>query len=221
MRYHTIFFDLDDTLYPSHTGLWEAILTRMHAYMHKVVNLPEEQLSALRQQYLETYGTTLRGLQHHYHVNTDEYLAYVHDLPLQDYIQPDPLLRQLLLSLPQQRWIFTNSDINHARRVLNILGAQDCFEGIIDVHAIQFQPKPTLPAYQVALQLSGAQDASGCVLLDDAPRNLAPAREMGFFTILVGTEQPHPSAHLSIPNLHHLPQAMPELWESNGHGPHD
>lgn len=221
MRYHTIFFDLDDTLYPPHSGLWEAILTRMHAYMHKIVNLPEEQLSALRQQYLETYGTTLMGLQQHYHVNTDEYLAYVHDLPLEQFIQPDPALRQLLLSLPQQRWIFTNADINHARRVLNLLGTQDCFEGIIDVHAIQFKPKPTLPAYQTALQLSGQQDPAHCILLDDAPRNLAPAREMGFFTILVGTDQAHPAAHLSIRSLHHLPEAMPELWKDNHHGPHN
>lgn len=215
MRYHTLYFDLDDTLYPSHSGLWEAILTRMHAYMHQVVNLPEDQLSGLRQQYLETYGTTLAGLQRHYQVNTDEYLAYVHNLPLEKYIQPDPALRQMLLSLPQRRWIFTNSDSNHARRVLGILGAQDCFEGIIDVRAVDFNPKPTLSAYQIALRLSGEDDPTHCILMDDSTRNLAPAREMGFFTILVGSSQPHPSANLSITSLHQLPQAMPELWQGN------
>jgi len=218
MPYNTIFFDLDDTLYPSNSGLWEAILTRMHAYMQKIVHLPDDQLSALRQQYLETYGTTLAGLQRHYAVNTDEYLAYVHDLPLEDYIQPDPALRQMLLSLPQRRWIFTNSDGNHVQRVLNILGLQGCFEGVIDVRAVDFNPKPTLPAYQLALQLSGEDDPSRCILLDDAPRNLAPARQMGFFTVLVGSDQPHPAANLSIASLQRLPQAMPELWEDNHRG---
>ena len=71
MRYTTLFFDLDDTLYPAHSGLWEAILQRMQDYMLDLVDLPADQLAALRQSYLEKYGTTLRGLQREYHVNSD------------------------------------------------------------------------------------------------------------------------------------------------------
>jgi putative hydrolase of the HAD superfamily len=116
MPYTTIFFDLDDTLYPVQAGLWEAIRNRMSQYMAERMGLPVEQIDALRKQSLETYGTTLRGLQHNYHSDSDDYLAYVHDLPLDKFIQPDPVVRQMLLSLPLHRWIFTNADSQHAQR---------------------------------------------------------------------------------------------------------
>lgn len=212
MENRCLFFDLDDTLYPASTGLWEAIRQRMHTYMKKRIDLPDEQLAALRQYYLENFGTTLRGLQNDYQIDADEYLAYVHDLPLETFIKPDPHLRDLLLKMQTRRWIFTNADANHARRVLNILGLQDCFEGIIDIRALAFTCKPDPEAYQRALALAGEDDPRGCILLDDSPRNLAPAHQMGFGTVLVGSEQPNPYADLSIASLHALPQHMPELW---------
>ncbi len=36
---------------------------------------------------LHTYGTTLKGLQIHNKVDTDEYLAYVHNVPLENLYQ--------------------------------------------------------------------------------------------------------------------------------------
>jgi putative hydrolase of the HAD superfamily len=185
MPFTTLFFDLDDTIYPNSTGLWEAIRSRMGQYMHERLGLPVDQVPALRRRYFITYGTTLRGLQIHYHVNADDYLAYVHDLPLTEYLQSAPELRRLVLSLPQRRWIFTNADDQHARRVLDVLGLTDCFEGIIDVRAIEFACKPELAAYERALAIAGNPCAHECVLIDDSPVNLAPARRMGFTTVLV------------------------------------
>jgi pyrimidine 5'-nucleotidase len=138
MSYTTLFFDLDDTLYPGSNGLWALIRERMGWYMVEVLGLPESEVPALRRKYYETYGTTLRGLQIHHQVDVDDYLHYVHDLPLEQFLQPNPELRALLLSLPQQRWIFTNADADHARRVMSVLGVQDCFTGIIDIRAIGF-----------------------------------------------------------------------------------
>lgn len=213
MRYKSLYFDLDDTLYPSASGLWEAIRGRMNTYMQKFMDLPLPEIAAIRQSYLERYGTTLRGLQTQYEVDADDYLAFVHDLPLEKFIHPDPDLHNLLESLPQKRWIFTNSDRNHVRRVLNILGLADCFNGIIDIHAVDFACKPDQLAYQRALRFAGDEDPSGCVIFDDALRNLAPAREMGFFTILVGKDGPEPQVDRVIPSLHALRECMPELWE--------
>jgi len=212
MPYSTLFFDLDDTLYPSTSGLWEAIRERMSRYMWERLNLPKEEVPDLRKHYFDTYGTTLRGLQIHHRVDADEYLAYVHDLPLQSYIHPDPGLREMILGLSPRKWIFTNADDQHAQRVLAELDLVGCFNGIIDIRAIQFACKPEIVAYQRAMALAGVVDPTRCVLLDDSPRNLAPAREMGFFTILVGTPDPDPSASLSLSSIIELPSAMPELW---------
>jgi putative hydrolase of the HAD superfamily len=215
MPINTLFFDLDDTLYPASTGLWNAIRDRMNAYIGNLVDLPPGEIVALRQHYLETYGTTLRGLQIHYQIDADEYLAYVHDLPLKKYIQPDPCLGTLLHSLPQRRWIFTNADIHHARRILSILQLEGCFEGIIDIRALNFICKPDPVAYVRALEVAGISNPAECVLFDDAPRNLQPALDRGWIPVWVGGEQSNPAAFLTIPNLHALPQAMPELWDQS------
>jgi len=213
MPFESLYFDLDDTLYPASSGLWDAIRDRMNAYMEGLIGLPREEIVNLRQSYLEKYGTTLRGLQAYYEVDADEYLAFVHDLPLEKYILPDPDLRQLLLSLHQHRWVFTNADVNHARRVLNILGVFDCFDGIIDIRAIDFACKPETIAYQRAMVVARDDDPAKCVLFDDSARNLAPAHAIGFYTVLVGKDGTGLPVDRAIPSLHQLRECMPELWQ--------
>lgn len=213
MHFKSLYIDLDDTLYPASSGLWTAIRERMNAYMQSLMDLPIAEIISLRKKYLETYGTTLRGLEAHFNVDRDEYLAYVHDLPLENFIHPDPALRSLLLSLPQRRWVFTNADNNHANRVLKVLGLVDCFDGVIDIRAIDFACKPDKIAYERALNITGDDDPANCVIFDDAVRNLAPAREMGFYTILVGKDGSEPSVDHSIPSLHDLRDCVPELWD--------
>lgn len=214
MRYTTVFFDLDDTLYPVEAGLWQAIRNRMSQYMVERMGLPADQVDTMRKSYLDTYGTTLRGLQHNFQIDSDDYLAYVHDLPLQNFIQPDPAVRQMLLSLPRQRWIFTNADIHHAQRVLTTLDLEGCFNGIIDVKAMDFLNKPDPLAYYCALEIAGATDPHACVLLDDAARNLEPARQMGFTTVLVNPIYQNNSAEYQITSIRDLPKALPELWQN-------
>lgn len=208
----TIFFDLDDTLYDKNNGLWLAIRTRMGYYLEDLLKLPAEEIAVLRRNYYETYGTTLRGLQIHHQVDTDDYLDYVHDLPLEKYLQPDPALQQMLKSLPLRKFIFTNADSAHAFRVLNALGVNGFFEGIVDVRALDFYCKPEPEAYQRAMKLAGISEPGQCLYLDDSTRNLSVARQMGFTTILVGENQSDPSAHYSILNVKDLPDLLPELW---------
>jgi putative hydrolase of the HAD superfamily len=221
MRFDTLFFDLDDTLYPSSTGLWNAIRDRMGFYMHERMQIPWEDIPRFRTQYFDTYGTTLRGLQHFFSVDTEEYLAYVHDLPLNQYLHPEPEVRALLISLPQPKWIFTNADEAHARRVLAVLQLSDCFQGVIDIHALDFFCKPETETYLRALKIAGAADPCRCAILDDAVRNLVPAHSLGFTTIWVQNErnisrasQDH-AVDYTIAHPRDLRQALPELWEKD------
>ena len=212
MSYTTLFFDLDETLYTKGNGLWDAIAERMNEYIRVQLNLPPEDVAELRRKYYETYGTTLRGLQIHHQVDTEDYLAYVHELPLEVYLQPDLLLRDILLSLSQRKWIFTNADKNHASRVLKILGISDCFEGILDVRAIGFLCKPEIESYQRALTLTNEDKPENCILLDDSIRNLTPAKDLGFTTVLVGSNGSNPAVDYTINSIHELPQTLPDLW---------
>ena len=215
MSFTTLFFDLDETLYTKGNGLWDAIAARMNEYIHVQLNLPPEEVSTLRRHYYESYGTTLRGLQLHHQVNANDYLAYVHDLPLEDYIHPDPQLHQLLSSLSLRKWIFTNADAHHASRVLDILGVSDCFEGSIDVRALEFICKPEIEAYHRALTLANEDQPSDCILLDDSVRNLVPAKDLGFTTVLVGSNGTHPAADYTLEKIHQLPNALPDLWHTH------
>lgn len=213
MKWSVLFFDLDDTLYPTTSGLWAAIRQRMTDYMHTPLGFSTEEIPTIREHYFKTYGTTLRGLQIHHNVDPDDYLAYVHDLPLEKFLTPDPHLREILISLPQMKWIFTNADANHAKRVLDILGLEGCFNGIIDVRSLDYLCKPEKEAFQRALDLSDAAAPEDCVLFDDSLRNLIPARTIGFTTVLVGSDGNNPGANYSLIKLTDLPQVFPELWQ--------
>jgi len=184
MRFTTIFFDLDDTLYPSETGLWHAIKERMNSYMRERMSFPEDQIATVREKYFLQYGTTMRGLQANHNIDTEDFLAYVHDLPLKDYLTPNPTLRSVIASLPTRNLIFTNADINHAKRVLNILELSDLFETIVDVNTVSPYCKPMLESFQIAMKLAGETDLSKCVMIDDIHRTTRAAREAGMFSIL-------------------------------------
>ena len=94
-----------------------------------------------------------------------------------------------------------------------MLGIEDCFEGMVDVYAMEPHCKPRLEAYQYALEFAEIADPQNCALLDDSTRNLAPAKKMGFFTILVGQNDSHPTADRTLPDIHDLPEVAPEFWE--------
>ena len=82
------------------------------------------------------YGTTLKGLEKHHQINVDDFLAYVHDLPLGSYLTPDPAQREIIASLPTRKLIFTNADSSHAERVLTQLNLRDLFPVIVDVNTV-------------------------------------------------------------------------------------
>lgn len=212
-KFDTLFFDLDATLYTASNGLWDSIKNRISLYMIERMGLPADQVAALREEYYRKYGTTLAGLQRHYQVQAKEYLDFVHDVPLEEYIAPNPKLREMLASLPQELWVFTNSDRPHVERVLGILGIRDLFSGVSDVYALEFNVKPKPEAYARTLAMAGNPAPTTCVMFDDLIPNIAAAKELGFGTVLVNPNGSHPKADLQVNELLELPSKMPGLWE--------
>jgi pyrimidine 5'-nucleotidase len=205
MRFTTIFFDLDDTLYPHSTGLWEAIKNRMNLYMVERMGLPEKDVPALREQYFKMYGTTLRGLQARHQVNKANFLAYVHEVPLEKYLTPDPIQRSIIASLPHRKLIFTNADISHAQRVLAALQLADLFEHIIDINAVSPYCKPMPESFAIAQELADEPDPRKCVMIDDLPRTTRAALDVGMASLLYGTDEPTANASGVFNDWNHLP----------------
>jgi putative hydrolase of the HAD superfamily len=205
MRFTTLFFDLDDTLYPSSTGLWKAIKERMNIYMQDCMGIPENQVPVLREQYFKMYGTTLRGLQERHNVDVEDFLAFVHDLPLKDYLTPNPTQREIIASLPSRKLIFTNADVHHARRVLTALQLDDLFESIVDVNAVAPYCKPMPESFAIAQELANEPDPRKCVMIDDLSRTTRAALEVGMASILYGTDAPTAEASGVFTDWNHLP----------------
>lgn len=205
MRFTTIFFDLDDTLYPASSGLWPAIKERMNLYMDRRLGIPRDQIPSLRERYFREYGTTLRGLQANRDVDVPDFLAFVHDLPLHEYLQPDPVQQQVLAGLPTRNLIFTNADLAHAQRVLRALQIEANFSGVIDINRMQPYCKPSPEAFQLAMQAAGEEDPARCIMIDDLPHTTRAAKTFGLFAVLYGAAASGPDADAAFTSWQQLP----------------
>jgi putative hydrolase of the HAD superfamily len=212
MAFSTLFFDLDATLYPASNGLWDEIRNRIYQYMHEKVGLREAEIPATRDRYWKTYGTTLEGLRIHHGVDPDEYLNYVHNIPLESYLTQDSELKSLLSDLPQDLWVFTNADRRHAEAVLAVLGIEDHFTGIVDLLAMNFLIKPKPEAYQIAQEMAGENNPSRCILFDDLTANLQGAKKQGFSTVLVGENGKGDWIDFQLATIHQIKEVLPHLW---------
>jgi putative hydrolase of the HAD superfamily len=208
MQFSTFFFDLDETLYPRQSGVWDAIADRIDSYMLENLKFNPDEILPVRSKLFKKYGTTLKGLQAVCDIDKYEYLHYVHDIPIKNLLKPNPALREVLLRYPQRKVIFTNADHPHAERVINALGLDGCFDQVIDIHDIAPHCKPELEAFQIALAKTGNPPPEECVLLDDKLTNLTAARQLGMYTVLVGENGAHKDCDAAIEFVEDLPQVL-------------
>jgi putative hydrolase of the HAD superfamily len=166
----------------------EEIRDLILAYVRTRLELPVDEADALRRRYFQEYGTTMRGLQINHQIDADDYLRFVHDIPLQRYLEPNPDLDNVLSSIAQQKVVFTNASREHAEGVLDQLGVRRHFSRIVDVRDVEYESKPQPAAYQRACQLAGVPPAE-CLLVEDNVRNIMPAKALGMRTVLVGDGQ--------------------------------
>ena len=208
MCFETLFFDLDDTLYLPTSGIWEAIGDRMVQYMVAKLDITCPSAPAERERLFHTHGTTMRGLVAEYHIDEVDFLEYVHDIPIDQFLSKNMVLRSVLEQYPQRKVIFTNADTGHANRVLKALGIQDLFEQIIDIRSIKPWCKPQTEAFSKAIELAGINDPTNCVMIDDALRNLITAHDFGLYTIHVGTQELTEPVDATVLTLEELPQVL-------------
>jgi len=208
-RIKTLLIDLDDTVYPASSGFWPVIRERLDRYLHEYMGFSKDIIPELREHLYSKYGTTLRGLQAEYKVDTEDYLSFVRNVPIEDHLTVQPELYNTLASYSQSKFIFTNADKKYAERVLRSLGIDELFKGIIDIHTIAPYCKPHPEAYRIALEFIGETEPETCLFIDDSPRNVHAAKSFGISAILVGKE---PVDGLpTIKQLNDLPQVFPPL----------
>ncbi|MBI5878821.1 MAG: pyrimidine 5'-nucleotidase [Chloroflexi bacterium] len=181
----TILFDVDDTLYPRSSSLFPMIRNKIIQYMIDYLGLSRPEAMTLRERYLKEYGTATRGLMINDHINVHEYLAYVHDVPVSEALQPDSELDAILGQINVEKCLFTNATRQHGINVVEALGITRRFTRVFGLEDFNYISKPDPRPYQVALATLGVPGAE-VALLEDSPVNLEAGRAAGMTSILVG-----------------------------------
>jgi putative hydrolase of the HAD superfamily len=176
-------FDLDNTLYPAECDLFAQVDRRMGEYVAKFLGVPQVYARHLQKSYYRQFGTTLSGLMQVHRMDPKPFLDYVHDIDLSP-VQPSPALGAAIARLPGRKLIFTNGSRFHAERVAGKLGILDCFDGIWDIVACDYVPKPHAPAYAGFVKSFGV-DAGRAAMFEDMPHNLEQPHALGMTTVLV------------------------------------
>ncbi|MBN1487635.1 MAG: pyrimidine 5'-nucleotidase [Anaerolineae bacterium] len=180
-----LLFDLDGTLYNGGQDMLVDLRSRIAHWLSQALGIPEFEASALGEKYYSSYGSTLTGLlKHHPELDPEDYLIYIHQVPIETYLIPNPALGLMLEQFSKPKVIFTNSIREWSERVLNSLGIRRHFERIIDIRNLNYLSKPIPSTFQQVLSILDVP-GSACVLIDDQPRNLQRASDLGMRTILV------------------------------------
>ncbi|AED97196.1 Haloacid dehalogenase-like hydrolase (HAD) superfamily protein [Arabidopsis thaliana] len=135
-KYDCLLFDIDDTLYPLSSGLAMEVKKNIQEYMVQKLGIEEDKVQELCLSLYKIYGTTMAGLKAvGYDFDYDDFHRFVHGRLPYSTLKPDPILRNIILSLPIRK-VFTNADKAHAAKIIARLGLEGCFEKIISFETL-------------------------------------------------------------------------------------
>ncbi|MBJ80205.1 MAG: pyrimidine 5'-nucleotidase [Myxococcales bacterium] len=195
-------FDLDNTLYPRDCDLFAQIDVKMKAFVADLLGIDAANAYKVQKQYFRDYGSTLRGLMENHGLPPQEFLDFVHDIDVTP-VPPNPALDDVLCKLNGRKIVFTNGTVAHATNVMTRLGITHHFEGIFDIHAAHYLPKPARSAYDKFLREYDV-NPTRAVMLEDIARNLEPAHELGMTTVWIRSKYDHSAIGADGDHIHHI-----------------
>lgn len=201
----TALVDVDFTLYPKGTGPFVEVSRNIETFVRRRLGLDQAQTKTLRAAYIERYGSTLGGLMREHAVDPQEFLADVHDVPVEAMLGEDRRLRDTLAALNLPLVAFSNGSEAYIRRVLRALGVETLFAEIFSIESMGFIPKPRLEPYRKLIAKLDLAPAT-TVMVDDMYANILTAQGLGMHGILVDKEARGDLP--AIPDIYALPQAV-------------
>lgn len=191
MKFTHLLFDMDNTLYPASSDMDKGITRRMLECVAEYFHTDIEGAATLRAERIVHYSTTLEWLRAEGMSDIEGFLRHVHPDNEADELQPQPALRDFLLSLKMPMSILTNAPHEHADRVLSKLGVADLFEAVTDIRDAGFNGKPYPDAYLAALKKVDA-DIDNTLFLDDMQKYTDGWVALGGTAVLVGDKNGKP-----------------------------
>ncbi|KAK5628389.1 hypothetical protein RRF57_004104 [Xylaria bambusicola] len=214
-------------------------------YFAKHLGLSKKDATRLHEEYYKNYGLAIEGLVRFHKIDPLDYNAKVDDaLPLEDVIKPNPQLRKMLEDIDKSKvklWLLTNAYVNHARRVVRLLGIEDLFEGLTycNYSEVPFLCKPHPDMYAKAMREAGVERPEDCYfvgtylklahllssvnesshLADDSFGNCVASQKLGWTTAhLVEEGVPEPATKASkyqIKTLEELRNIYSQFFKSS------
>ena len=179
-------FDLDNTIYPPETMIFDQIDQRMKKYISRKLKISELEAFTIQKKFYKKYGTTLYGLMEHYKFNPEEFLDFVHKVKLKN-VKKSKKLYTNIEDLPGRKIIYTNGDEKYAKKILTALGIIFLFEDIYDIKKANYLPKPRMKPLKKLLENYDLQP-SNCVYFEDLEKNLKPAHKIGITTVHISSK---------------------------------
>ncbi|MDA8637855.1 pyrimidine 5'-nucleotidase [Rhodospirillales bacterium] len=202
-------FDLDNTLYPAASNLFDQVDWKMTDYVAALLSVDKVEARRLQKDYFRSFGTTMKGLMTVHDVDPHEFMAFVHDIDLSP-ISADTILNNAIESLPGRKVIFTNGSTPHADNITKHLGIDHLFEGCFDIVDAGFEPKPNLETYKVFCDRFDI-DPTRAVMVEDMAKNLAPAAVLGMTTVWVDTGEAWAQVSAEQGHVHHRTEDL-TIW---------
>ena len=186
---------------------------RIAEFVQKTVGGTFESATEIRKDYLHRFGTTLSGLMAMNGTAPDDFFDFIHEPEYLIYPKVSLEKFALLMSLVGHRFVFTNGRGDWSRAGMARMEIAPAIEDVFDLKLMDWEGKPHVSAYEkienwlVARGVleKDAKDKSQIVLLEDSLRNLEPAHERGWTTILVNPNIQAPDwVDFHIPHLLNL-----------------
>lgn len=192
-----IIFDMDGVMYKFEgcgtdnaillTPFYREIEQNGVAFIAEKLSVPEATAEKIRETIFQKYvGSVSIGLENEYGLNKAEYFNNAWNIDATKYLNPDKKLRDFMGKLPCKKAVLTSAPQVWAKRALEQLNVYDLFDGLwFGDDAIR---KPLREAYSRILEVFDIKPEE-TIMVEDEPRYLKPAKEVGMITVLIGAKK--------------------------------
>ncbi len=207
-------FDLDNTLYPAASGLFDQVSIRMNTFIQETFKLDANAAHAMRKDLFHRFGTTAKGLMEDHNMDPHDFLSYVHNIDLSA-VHYDKELDEALAALPGKKVVFTNGTTLHATRILEAYRIDHHFEYCYDIIEADHRPKPDPTIYTEMLARTGITPEKA-VMIEDMAVNLKPAADLGITTVWLDHELNWDKPEMAAPHIDYIACDLKQFFSKLG-----
>ena len=149
------------------------------------LHISYDQAKSIIQDIRSRYKYDVDAMDQEFPFDKKEFMDFICDVDV-SIIPQNKQLNDLLKSMPERKYILTDSTRGHVYDVLSALKiSPDLFEAIFDAHDMNYTFKYRPESFALFLKKYDLQ-ACDCIFFEDSICNLQVAKSLDFTTVLIG-----------------------------------